>query len=146
MILSIIALASVLTATPDLRRFNIPAGPAAITLNDWSRQSSQQLLFNYNDVGSIPSNAVQGLFTPREALAKMMEGGPLRFYLINPITWAVVPVWREPVSIASASAPRKRSSLTVSHRPPCVCSTDDGIPLGPWCFEGDEIHYAPSCR
>ncbi len=54
--------------------FDIPRGPATRTLTEFAAQSGLQVLFGYDDVQGIETNAVQGTFEVTAALATMVKG------------------------------------------------------------------------
>src|SRR5690349_13525907 len=58
-------------ATPKLQTFHIDAGDATFTLNEFSRQSTLQLLFDYNIVRGRKTRAVSGEFEASVALRQM---------------------------------------------------------------------------
>src|ERR1700761_7295603 len=66
-------------AAPKPQMFHIEAGDAARTLNEFSRQSGLQLLFEYNIVRGRNTHAVSGEFPPAVALQKMLEETGLVF-------------------------------------------------------------------
>ncbi len=61
-----------------MRAFNIPAGEAARTLRQFSEQADLDLLFSLDAVGGEFTRAVDGRFTPSEAIAQLLRGTPLR--------------------------------------------------------------------
>ncbi len=63
-------------ATPQA--FDVPAGRAERTLAIFARQSAQGTLFPTDMVQGIKTLAVQGEFTPLEALSRMLAGTALR--------------------------------------------------------------------
>lgn len=76
-------------AAPKLQTFHIEAGDATLTLNEFSRQSSLQLLFDYNVVRGRKTRAVSGEFEPSMALKQMLEDTGLVFDFVNDRTLAV---------------------------------------------------------
>ena len=58
----------------DQRRmaFDVPAGEAAATLRKFSKQAGVPLLVSSNDIRGIKTTAVQGQFTPIEAIQRML--------------------------------------------------------------------------
>lgn len=59
------------------RRFDVPAGDAAVTLKRFSQQADVQVLFPPEHVQNIRTNAVRGELAPAEALEKMLAGTAL---------------------------------------------------------------------
>src|SRR5580765_5420033 len=59
-------------ATSKLQTFHIEAGDATFTLNEFSRQSSLQLLFDYNIVRGRKTHAVSGELEAQTALGQML--------------------------------------------------------------------------
>jgi iron complex outermembrane receptor protein len=94
-------------AAPKLQTFHIEAGDAARTLNEFSRQSSLQLLFDYSVVRGRQTHAVSGDFSAPAALQKMLENTGLAFDYVNERTLSIAPANRDggAGSAASASAP-----------------------------------------
>src|SRR3954447_24712315 len=82
-------------ATPKLHTFHIDAGDAARTLNEFSRQSSLQLLFDYSVVRGRTTRAVSGEYAPAVALERMLEDSGLVFDFVNDRTLSVTVLNRE---------------------------------------------------
>lgn len=59
------------------RNFSVPADEATRALKQFAAQSGEQLLYSPDDVAKVKTLAVEGEFTPREALEKMLAGTPL---------------------------------------------------------------------
>jgi outer membrane receptor protein involved in Fe transport len=55
----------------------VPAGDAAETLRSFSKQSGEQIIFPVEQVRGVKTRAVQGQWTPREALDQMLAGTSL---------------------------------------------------------------------
>lgn len=70
--------------------FSIPPGPAETTLNEWSRQSGIQVLFDCPLVQNYRTRAVAEAFTPLDALGAMLRDTPLTFSVVNDRTIAVI--------------------------------------------------------
>jgi iron complex outermembrane receptor protein len=93
-------------AAPKLQTFHIEAGEATLTLNEFSRQSSLQLLFDYNIVRGRKTRAVSGEYAAPAALEKMLADTGLVFDFVNERTLAVTLVNHETESgSAVAEAP-----------------------------------------
>lgn len=71
------------------KSYDIPAGPAVETLNEFSAQSELQLLFDYNIVISYMTPHVQGMLTAQKTLEKMLRETNLTYDWINDRTLAV---------------------------------------------------------
>ena len=74
---------------PRLQTFHIEAGDATLTLNEFSRQSSLQLLFDYNIVRGRKTRAVSGEYEASAALRQMLVDTGLVFDFVNDRTLAV---------------------------------------------------------
>ncbi|HVN41970.1 MAG TPA: TonB-dependent receptor [Steroidobacteraceae bacterium] len=62
-----------------VQSFNIPAQSTADALNQFSRQSGLRLLFSYDLVAGLRCAGLDGLFSPREALNRLLAGSGLEF-------------------------------------------------------------------
>src|SRR6266850_2190575 len=76
-------------AAPRLQTFHIEAGDATLTLNEFSRQSSLQLLFDYNIVRGRRTHAISGEYEASAALRQMLADTGLAFDFVNDRTLAV---------------------------------------------------------
>jgi iron complex outermembrane recepter protein len=76
-------------AGQKLQQFHIEAGDAALTLNEFSRQSTLQLLFDYNVVRGRKTKAISGDFEAPAALQQMLADTGLVFDFVNDRTLAV---------------------------------------------------------
>src|ERR1700738_2941359 len=76
-------------AAPKLQTFHIEAGDATLTLNEFSRQSSLQLLFDYNIVRGRKTRAVSREYEASAALRQMLIDTGLAFDFVNDRTLAV---------------------------------------------------------
>ena len=56
------------------KNFNLPAGVAGETLKQFAKQAGREIVFAPEAVGTVPTNAVKGELTPREALDQMLAG------------------------------------------------------------------------
>jgi iron complex outermembrane recepter protein len=90
-------------AGPKLQQFHIDAGDATLTLNQFSRQSSLQLLFDYNIVRGRRTRAISGEFEASAALKQMLVDTGLVFDFVNDRTLAVTLV-NEPASGSAVAA------------------------------------------
>lgn len=65
-------------AAPTTRSFDIPAGEAAKALEQFTKQSGQDLLYSADAIAGVITNAVSGSFAPQEALDRLLAGTVLR--------------------------------------------------------------------
>jgi outer membrane receptor protein involved in Fe transport len=65
-------------AEPSPKHFDLPRGDATESLTRFAAASGEQVVFLVDTVRGVTTNAVRGTFTPRAALARMLEGTPLR--------------------------------------------------------------------
>ena len=77
-------------ATP-LRHYELPAGDASVMLNEFSRQSDLQVLFDFNILRGMRTHAVDGELDASAALQTMLKGTTLTFDFVNDRTLAVTP-------------------------------------------------------
>jgi len=77
---------------------HIDAGDAAPQLNEFSRQSGLQLLFDFKVVKRYRTHAVDGVFYSCEALRAMLADTDLQFEYVNPKTLAIT---LKPVSLTA---------------------------------------------
>src|ERR1700733_8031675 len=63
----------------SLRHFDVQAGDAAVTLNEFSRQSDLQVLFDFNILAGMKTRAVTGDFDASTALTAMLKDTNLVF-------------------------------------------------------------------
>ena len=80
---------------PKLQTFHIEAGDATRTLNEFSRQSSLQLLFDYSVVRGRRTHAVSGDLPAPVALQKMLEDTGLTFDFVNDRTLSIAALNRD---------------------------------------------------
>ena len=84
-----VAMSLPILAAPRLQTFHIEAGDATLTLTEFSRQSSLQLIFDYNVVRGRKTHAVSGELEASTALKQMLEDTGLQFDFVNEKTLAV---------------------------------------------------------
>jgi len=107
-------------AASKLQTFHIDAGDATRTLNEFSRQSSLQLLFDYNLVRGRKTRAVSGEYAAPAALHRMLEDTGLVFDYVNDRTLSVAPMSRDSASgsalanVPSAAGERRRAAQAQS--------------------------------
>ncbi len=68
---------------------DIPAGPAAQTLREWSKQAGRQLLFDRNAVKRYRTEAIKGRFEPIDSLLRMTRGTELVATQTNDHTYSI---------------------------------------------------------
>jgi hypothetical protein len=72
------------------RQYNIEAGEAPTTLNQYSQQSDKQVLFDYEELLHRRTHSVVGMLTPSEALKRLLQGTGLVAESVNEQTLAVM--------------------------------------------------------
>lgn len=65
------------TGAAAKRSFDVPAGDAPVSLKQFAQQAGLELLYSAREMEGARTNAVKGVFTPREALARMLTGTKL---------------------------------------------------------------------
>ncbi|HET9391226.1 MAG TPA: TonB-dependent receptor [Steroidobacteraceae bacterium] len=90
-----------LVAAEPLRHFELPAGDAAAMLNEFSRQSELQVLFDFNLLRGLKTRAVHGDLDASDALRAMLAGTNLVFDFVNARTLAVRPRGARRVALRS---------------------------------------------
>jgi outer membrane receptor protein involved in Fe transport len=112
---------------PQLQTFHIEAGEASLTLNEFSRQASLQLLFDYNIVRGRRTRAISGEYVAPAALAKMLADTGLVFDFVNDRTLAVTVVTHETVpGSAVAEAPNSNTGRVRSAETQSVEADESG--------------------
>ena len=81
---------STATGAPAPLHFEIPAGDAEKTLLQVLSAAHVEMLFRREQVQGVRTNAVNGEFTPREALEKMLAGTPLELRFSDDDTFVAV--------------------------------------------------------
>src|SRR3954467_4663292 len=71
--------------------YELEAGDASLMLNEFSRQSDMQVLFDFNLLSGMKTQAVTGEFDVSDALTAMLKGTNLGFDFVNDHTLAVTP-------------------------------------------------------
>ncbi|HWM70394.1 MAG TPA: TonB-dependent receptor [Steroidobacteraceae bacterium] len=74
-----------------LRHYQLKAGDASLMLNEFSRQSDLQVLFDFNILRGMRTQAVEGDLKAEVALKRMLKGTHLMFDFVNDRTLAVTP-------------------------------------------------------
>jgi outer membrane receptor protein involved in Fe transport len=78
------------------RNFQIEAGDASVMLNEFSRQSDLQVLFDFNVLMGMQTRAVRGNLQASDALTAMLAGTGLVFEFVNDHTLAVTHEVKKP--------------------------------------------------
>jgi iron complex outermembrane receptor protein len=73
------------------RHFELEAGDASLMLNEFSRQSDMQVLFDFNLLKGMKTRAVTGDLDVSDALTALLKGTDLGFDFVNDHTLAVTP-------------------------------------------------------
>ena len=69
--------ATTVAAPAEKRTFNLPRGDAAVTLKQFAATAGTPIVYLVDRVRGTTTNAVNGEFTPREALDRMLAGSAL---------------------------------------------------------------------
>lgn len=107
--------AQALPAVPT--NFAIPAQSVADALNQFARQSGLRMLFSYEAVAGRQSDAIQGQYSPDDALRKLLDGTGLG-YEVTPDSVVVikafdtVPVEPEVAATSSGAVSKAVDSVT----------------------------------
>jgi len=72
-----LALVSAVQAEEAKQVYNLPAGEAAVVLRQFSDLTGREILFAAGAVRGLHTSAVQGAFTVREAMDRLLAGTPL---------------------------------------------------------------------
>jgi iron complex outermembrane recepter protein len=88
-------------ASTNYLTFSIAAQDAADALNAFSAQSKLQLLFDYDAVQGIRTQAVSGTRSSADALGQLLRGTGLRFEVVNERTISIL---RDPASLTGGGA------------------------------------------
>lgn len=63
--------------------FSMVRQPLAQALNTFARQSNLRIVFNTKDADGRISESIQGTYTPRDALQRLLEHTPLRYEFVD---------------------------------------------------------------
>jgi outer membrane receptor protein involved in Fe transport len=77
LVLFAVALCLGTAAEPARKKYRLSGGDAAVTLKKFVRQSGEQVVYLVDSVRGVSTRAVQGEFTARDALERMIDGTPL---------------------------------------------------------------------
>ncbi len=69
-------LIQVRAAEPTVK-FDVPAGEAGVTLKQFARQAGREIMFPAQSVDTVRTNAVQGEYTVKEGLGRLLAETPL---------------------------------------------------------------------
>jgi iron complex outermembrane receptor protein len=108
------------------RRFDVPAGPAVVTLKRVVQQAELEIVYSATLVEGVQTDAIAGEFTPQDALDRMLANSPLKIFQ-DPQT-KVLSVMRRPGAEPRAPpnpAPAQESSQTMKRKNPIAT-------LGAW--------------
>src|SRR5262245_30251199 len=64
-------------ADANKKKFEVPAGDAAVTLKQFSEQSGTEVVYMVDNVRGEKTRPVSGMFVPRDALLTMLDGTAL---------------------------------------------------------------------
>src|SRR5581483_4697392 len=95
------------------RYFDLEAGDAPVMLNEFSRQSDLQVLFDFNLLRGMKTRAVAGDLDASVALESMLEGTGLNFDFVNDHTLAITakkPSLLERMRHRAPPAPKKTAA------------------------------------
>ncbi|MBM3853039.1 MAG: TonB-dependent receptor, partial [Verrucomicrobia bacterium] len=76
-VLVLTLLTAAFAAEAARRSFNLPAGAAGETLKQFAAQAGREIVFAPEAIGTVPTKAVSGSYTPREALDLMLADSGL---------------------------------------------------------------------
>jgi iron complex outermembrane receptor protein len=93
---------------PARRPFDIGAGDAAETLKHFSAQARREIMFPAESVAGVKTNAVKGVYTPRDALDRMIAHTGL-FVVEDPRTGALMVTHPDPGRSAEKTRPDSNS-------------------------------------
>lgn len=83
LVMAVAATSPAAAAQAQVTRFDIPAQPLGSALQAFSKQSGYRLLFPSANVAALRAPAVVGSYAAESALAKILEGTPLKIASIN---------------------------------------------------------------
>ena len=84
--------------------FDIPSGPAGITLKEFAKQSGVEIVYNAEDMDGISTNPVFGEMNSRQGLERMLHDTPL--VITEESSSGAIAVSRDPVQRRSARSAR----------------------------------------
>ena len=92
----------VLAAAHGKKVFDVPAGGALATLQQFSAQAGGRLLYSVDAVSGVLTRPVQGEFAPRDALSNMLAGTGLE--VVEDERSGALAIRREPAPVAAKAA------------------------------------------
>jgi iron complex outermembrane recepter protein len=102
--------------------FHVPAGDAAQTLNEFSRQAGVQLLYDFTTAGRV-TQPLNGWFEPQEALRHMLAGTGLVPVFVNDRTLAVT------VGTAANARPRAARQSNKPTGTPAIAAAPEPLEM-----------------
>ena len=91
-----------MAAKPEVREFNVPAGPAFETLHMAALQGEVEILFTDSTVQGVTTREVQGVFTASKALEQMVKGTQLRVNMVRENAAYAISLRKEPAELQGA--------------------------------------------
>lgn len=104
-------------------RFDVPAQPASSALMAFARQAGAEVLFSFDELKQVQSNAVAGVHEPAEAIALLLRGTGFKAMLSSGGKFVVV-----------AERPRRQAGGVQGR---VLIATDDGPLAGAWVALAD---------
>ena len=92
-------------AQTEIHAFNIEAQDAADALEEFSAQSHQQLLFDYEAVQGIETPLLRGEWAVAEALDRLLAGSGLSYEIVNDRTISIVRRAQQAAAVPPAPPP-----------------------------------------
>src|SRR6185312_11765334 len=92
------------------RRFDIPAEPVDVALNEFARQADVTLLFSSTLVASVRTPGVHGNLTVTSALGQLLGGTGLGFRQVSPSAIAIVESSSQVAGAGGRAAPPQSAS------------------------------------
>jgi TonB-dependent siderophore receptor len=128
-ILCIVALAHAGTgyAADTTHHFSIPSEDLAAALEDFGRQSGEEILFNREDVRGKTAQLVSGDYTSSDALSKLLAGSGLTVRQANSHTFVVEPA-------LSQSSTNNQNQSGQPEKPPTAASLEEIVVTGRYEF------------
>ncbi|HKT73481.1 MAG TPA: STN domain-containing protein, partial [Steroidobacteraceae bacterium] len=116
----ILSLAARGASPADARHhFDLRAGDAAEMLNEFSRQSNLQVLFDFNLLRGIRTHEVHGVLEPSAALATMLADTKLVVEFVNERTVTV------------SAQPEEHAKPLIPHRRQAQARATEAVEYGP---------------
>jgi catecholate siderophore receptor len=94
------------TERAEARRFDIPAGPLGEVIAAFERAAGVRVSATDGRINTLPSPGVSGLFTPEEALRRLLDGTGVSYRFADPQSAALeLKLASETVDVNEASVP-----------------------------------------